>query len=274
MDEKYRWWLPPDISTHGAGIDRLINVIHIFMVLLFVGWGIYLLYCLIRFRAKPGHKADTRHHHFRLPQYIEIGIAIFEVILLVFVSYPIWAAYKKDFPPEKDALVVRVTAEQFAWNIHYPGPDGKFGKTSPELIDGTNPVGLDRNDPDAKDDIISVNVFNIPVHKPVIVHLTSKDVIHSFSLPSMRVKQDVIPGMNIPIWFEATETGEFDIACAQLCGIGHYRMRGMFNVQTPEAYAQWIAEQEKELMPAAPEATPTAPPAGSQSQQDKGSSHE
>ncbi len=250
MDKPYGWWLPINISTHGKPIDDLINSLHWFMLALFVGWGIYFVYCLIKFRARPGHKADSTEKHFRLPTYIEIGIAIFETILLVFVSYPIWSSVKNDMPSDSDSLRVRVVAEQFAWNIHYPGDDGIFGRTDPELIapEDNNPIGLDREgDPNAKDDIISINNFHFPVNKPVRVDLSSKDVIHSFGIPVMRVKQDAIPGTVIPVWFEANQTGSFDIMCAQLCGVGHTRMRGEITVQSDEEFKAWLAEERTYL---------------------------
>ncbi len=239
--------LPLDISTHGAGIDRLIVYIHVFMVMIFVGWGIYFLYCLFRFRERPGHTAQLDEKYFSLPKYIEVGVVLIEVVLLVFFSSPVWGKYKNDFPDRKDAIVIRVVAEQFAWNIHYPGRDGKFGTTDIKKMDGTNPVGLDRDSENGKDDIVTINQLHIPVNKPVIIDLISKDVIHSFSLPVARVKQDVIPGMVIPIHFETKETGEFEIACAQLCGNSHYRMRGSFIVETQENFDKWMAEQVKEL---------------------------
>lgn len=249
MDNAFNgWWLPINISTHGAAIDRLIITLHWFMALLFVGWFLYFLYCLVRFRSAANPKADLAQKHFKLPTYLEIGIVIIEACLLVFVASPILAKVKNEFPNEKDAIRIRIVAEQFAWNIHYPGRDGKFGPTKIEAMDGTNPVGVDRTDPDAKDDIVTINELKIPVNKPVIVELSSKDVIHSFSLPVMRVKQDAIPGMKIPIWFEATQTGSFEIACAQLCGLGHYRMRGAFQVMAPEEFQAWLDEQHKAVM--------------------------
>lgn len=255
--------LPLDISTHGAGIDQLIIYVHVFMALLFVGWGIYFLYCLFVFRERPNHTPQLDEKHFSLPKYVEVGIVLVEVVLLVFFSSPVWGKYKNDFPDRKDAVVVRIVAEQFAWNIHYPGKDGKFGKTLPEKMDGTNPTGLDRESENGRDDIVTINNFVVPVNRPIIVDLNSKDVIHSFGIPVARVKQDAVPGMEIPIHFEVKETGEFEIACAQLCGVGHYRMRGQFVVKSAEDYAKWMAEQEaelaKELGDAAPAAeTPTA----------------
>ena len=247
LESPYGWGLPLNISAHAGAMDQLIVIVHWFSIVLFAGWGIYFLYCLVKFRARPGIQPDISHHHFKFPTVLEIGVAVFEVCLLVFLAVPLWAQVKDDFPNESEALVVRVVAEQFAWNIHYPGRDGKFGKTSIDLMDGTNPIGLDRSDPDAKDDIFTINNFHVPINKKVIVNLSSKDVIHSFFLPVVRVKLDVVPGLKNRVWFEANQTGTFEIACAQLCGNSHFRMRGQFFVDTPEAYAAFMAEEEKAL---------------------------
>jgi len=247
----YGWGLPFNASVHGAEIDRLIYVIHIFMAVLFIGWFIFLIMALLRFRARPGHKAAYKLNHFKAPTYAEVGVALFEILLLVGFSFPVVSHVRNDFPPVAKSLEVRIVAEQFAWNIHYAGLDGIFGKTDIKLMGPTNPVGLDPEDPAGKDDIVTVNQLHIPVNKPVIARLSSKDVIHSFSLPVMRVKRDVIPGQVAPIWFEANKTGNFEIACAQLCGLGHYRMRGFFTVDTPEVFQKWLDETAPK--PPAPE---------------------
>jgi len=191
-------------------------------------------------------------------------VIIFEAFLLIGFAYPLWAKMKTDVPtPDKNTIEVRVVAQQFAWNIHYPGADGKFGKTSPDLIDEEiNPIGLDRSSPNGADDITTINQLHLPVNKQIMIYLTSKDVIHSFSLPEMRVKQDVIPGMSIPTFFTPTMTTEaflevikgtaregmgYEISCAQLCGNSHYRMRGFMTIHEPEKYEEWLAEQAEEL---------------------------
>jgi cytochrome c oxidase subunit 2 len=241
---EYGWWLPPDISTHGPGIDNIIVVMHWFMAALFVGWGLFLLYTIFKFRARPGHKADYHGVRTHMSSYLETAVAVVEVIILVGLSIPVWAEVKGTPPAPEDAdVVVRVVGEQFAWNVHYPGKDGVFGKTDIALVNSSNPLGIDQSDPHAKDDITTINQFHFPVGKKVLVNLTSKDVIHSFWMPIMRVKQDAIPGMTVPLWFEATQTGQAEIACAQLCGLGHYRMKGFFSVDTPEQYDAWLAEQ-------------------------------
>jgi cytochrome c oxidase subunit II len=171
------------------------------------------------------------------------------VILLVFYAIPAWAKRVTNFPGGSDAVIVRVVGEQFAWNVQYPGKDGKFGRTDPTLVSADNPLGLDRKDPDAKDDIVSINNLNLPINRPVLVHLTSKDVIHSFGVYELRVKQDAVPGLEMPVWFVPTREGQWDIACSQLCGLGHYRMRGFVNVQSAADYDKWMAEQVKGLTP-------------------------
>ncbi len=239
----YGWGFPPNFSTYGSQIDHLIVVVHYFMAVLFVGWGAFLVYCLIRFRQRPGHKANYESTHSKFPKMVEVGVVIFEAFLLIGLSYPIWSKYKTGFPAEKDSIVVHVIAQQFVWNIHYPGPDNQFGRVDPKLVSDSNAIGLDLQDPAAKDDIVTINQLHFPVNKPVIAQITSKDVIHGFGIPVLRVKQDAIPGMMIPIWFEANKTGQFEIACAQLCGVGHTLMRGFVTVDTPEAFDAWLKEQ-------------------------------
>jgi cytochrome c oxidase subunit II len=247
MQNPYGWWLPFNASTN-HGIDGLIAILHWFMAILFFGWGIYLVYCLVKFKYKPGRTVVAVDRKFKLPVYLEVAIVFVEIVLLVFVSSPLWYKYRVVFPLKKDSVVIRIVAEQYAWNFHYPGMDGKFGRMELGKIDGTNPLGLDREDPDAKDDIVSVNELHIPLHRPILAQLSSKDVIHSFFIPVLRVKQDVIPGMQIPIWFEAAVTGEFEVACSQLCGLGHYRMKGRLFIDTPEQFVEWLVQQEKSLL--------------------------
>jgi cytochrome c oxidase subunit 2 len=258
MKETFNWGLPIDVSTHGADVDRLIAIIHVTMIVLFVGWFLFLLYTLVRFRRRPGVPADSWERHFRLPTILEAVIAVFELVLLAAVSSPIWARVRIHVPSETDAMPVRVIAQQFAWNVHYPGKDGRFGRTDLKLMESTNPVGIDLKDAAAKDDVITTNQLHVPVGKPVLVRLSSKDVIHSFAVPVMRVKQDAIPGQEIRVWFEAKKTGQFEIACAQLCGLGHYRMRGFFTVDTPEEFEKWMAEQAPAVEPEAAAASPVA----------------
>jgi len=247
--------LPVLASAHGGQIDGMIGWVHVFMLVLFVGWGGFFAYCLVRFRRSRNPVAIYTGVTSNVSTYSEIGVVIVEAVLLIGFAIPLWAARVEGLPPENEALVVQVTGEQFAWNIHYPGPDRVFGRTDIKLLDlQTNPLGLDRSDPAAKDDVTTVNQLYLPVNRPIIVRLRSKDVIHSFGVPEFRVKQDAIPGLTIPIWFiptittaeMRTRTGnsgfQYEIACAQLCGLGHARMRGFVTVQGAEEFQKWMDE--------------------------------
>jgi cytochrome c oxidase subunit 2 len=252
--------LPLLAAAHGAQIDSLIGWIHVFMLILFVGWGGFFLYALIRFRQSRHPVADYAGVKSHRSTYLEIGVAVVEGVLLFGFAIPIWAARVDGIPPENEALVVHVTGEQFAWNVRYAGPDGVFGRTDIKLIDlQLNPLGLDRADPAAKDDVTTLNQLYLPVNQPIIVKLRSKDVIHSFGVPEFRVKQDAIPGLTIPIWFVPTvttaamrtQTGnaefQYEIACAQLCGIGHSTMRGFVTVLAAEEFQTWMDGEQTKL---------------------------
>jgi len=254
-------WLgmPPAASAHAGEIDQMMVLVHWLMLVLFVGWGAFFLYVLVRFRRGANPRANYLGAKGKLSKGLELAVAVVEVVLLVFYAIPAWARRVQNLPSESEAVVVRVVGQQFAWEVHYPGPDGKFGRTDVKLVSADNPLGLDRSDPDAKDDFNSENQLHVQVNRPVLVHLSSKDVIHSFGLYEMRVKQDAVPGLQIPVWFIPTvstaemraRTGkadfDYEIACSQLCGLGHFRMRGFLVVDSADDYQKFIADQEKEL---------------------------
>lgn len=239
---------PVEASAHAAQIDRMTILTHWLMAILFIGWGAYFVFALIRFRAGANPKASYEGVKSHLASYIEWAVAGIELVLIVAFAIPAWASRVDAFPQENQATVVRVVAEQFAWNIHYPGADGQFGRVDPKLMGSDNPLGIDRTDPAAKDDITEINQLVLPVNKPVIVHLTSKDVIHSFSLIQMRVKQDAIPGETIPVWFTPILTGDWEINCSQLCGLGHFRMRGAYSIKSQADFDAWMKDQVTEQL--------------------------
>lgn len=233
-------------SIHARDIDFSLRLIHGVMLALFVVWGIYLVYCLIRYRSREGRRATypKEDPKSRMLSFVPDGLILaFEIWLIFILGFPIWEKIREKLPSEQNAFNIHIVAQQFAWNIHYPGPDGVFGRTDPKLISEANLMGLDPEDPAGKDDIISLNTLYVPLGKPVRIRLTSQDVIHSFFVPEFRLKQDAVPGMNTTIWFEPTRVGQYEIGCAQLCGLGHYRMRGDVYVKTPEEFNQWLKEQ-------------------------------
>jgi cytochrome c oxidase subunit II len=256
-------WLgiPAAASAHAGEIDQMLVLVHWLMLVLFVGWGSFFVFVLVRFRKSANPRASYVGAKGKFAKSTEVAVALIEALLLVLYAFPAWAKRVTNLPSGSDAVIVRVVGEQFAWNVQYPGADGKFGRTDPTLVTADNPLGLDRKDPDAKDDVTTINQLNVPVGHPVLVHLSSKDVIHSFGLYEMRIKQDAIPGLEFPVWFVPTVTTadmraklnnptfEYEITCSQLCGLGHYRMRGFITVQSDADYQKWMAEQVKALNP-------------------------
>lgn len=232
--------LPIQASAHAAELDTITFLVHVLMFALFVGWGSYFVYALIRFRRGRHPHALYQPVASRFSTYTEAGIVLVELILLVGFSIPAWATRVRDLPAGSEAVIIRVVAEQFAWNAHYPGADGAFGRTDVALVAIDNPLGLDTRSPQAEDDVTTINEIVVPIGRPVIVQLSAKDVIHSFGVPVMRVKQDAIPGMVIPVWFTPMRLGEYEIACSQLCGLGHYRMRGVLRVVEGSEYTEWV----------------------------------
>lgn len=214
--------LPENVSTYGGQIDGLFHLILWITGVIFVVVEVLLLFFLFRYRHREGRVPRYTHGSNRLEVIWTIVPAVICVVLAL-MSRRSWAEIKQRMP--KDAMNVEVTAEQFAWNIRYPGADGKL---------------------DTPDDVVTLNQLHFPVGRPLIVTLHSKDVIHSFFLPEFRVKQDAVPGMTTRIWLEATRVGHWEIACAELCGLGHFRMKGFVTVETPEEFERWLAETARE----------------------------
>lgn len=239
--------LPTLASEHGRYVDNLIIYMHWLMAALFVGWIAYFFYVLIRFRQSRNPKADYVGARTHASTYIELAVAAVEGVLLIFVAIPFWGKLVDGFPTEADnPVVIKVAAQQFAWNFRYSGKDAKFGQQDYKLVSSDNPFGIVKEDAAGTDDFQTQNEMHVPVNTPVIIHITSKDVIHSFKVIALRLTQDAIPGMMIPTHFKATKPGRYQINCAQLCGNGHYGMaNGYLVVESPENYAKWIEEKSK-----------------------------
>ena len=251
--------LPDLASEHGGRLDHATELVHWLMLALFVIWGLLFIFILFRFRQGRNPKASYKGIQSHISSYGEVGVAVVEAIILIGFSIPLYSERVDDVPDASESTVVRVIGEQFVWNMHYPGPDGVFGATRPELVDTeSNPVGLDRDDPAAKDDVTTINQLHLPVGKPAVIQLSSKDVIHSFYIVAMRIKQDAIPGMQFPVWFEPTVTTaemrekhgdgfNYEIGCSQLCGIGHSTMKGIATIHTQEEWDAWMEEEQSYL---------------------------
>jgi cytochrome c oxidase subunit 2 len=241
--------MPVLASEHGGKVDEVIVYVHWLMLVLFIGWIIYFFYCLARFNKKANPKADYVGVTSHASSYLEVAVAAIEGVLLIGFAIPFWSqmASATSFPDESKSIVINVVAQQFQWNVRYPGLDKKFGRQDFALVDAAkNPFGLDLTDPAAKDDFSSDNQIHCVTNVPVIINLTSKDVIHSFKVIAFRTTQDAIPGLRIPLHFTPTKVGTYQINCAQLCGVGHAAMSmGRVIVETQEDYDKWLATKSK-----------------------------
>jgi len=243
--------LPELASANGKAVDDLMVYLHWLMLALFVGWIIYFGYVLFRFSAARQTKASYEGSKSHLPSYVELAVAGVEAVLLVGVALPIWAKNVNHFPKPEEATVIQVMAQQFAWNARYPGADGKFGRQDMKLIASDNVFGVDPADPAGKDDVQVLNEIHVVLNKPVLIYLSSKDVIHSMKLVAMRITQDAIPGLRIPCTFTPTKIGRYQIECAQLCGNGHAAMAGGFIVvQSQTDFDAWLKSKSGSAAPA------------------------
>ena len=238
--------LPVLAGENGKAVDDLIIYVHWLMILLFVGWFAYFVYALWRFNAKRHPKADHMGVRSHASSYIEVAVVVAELVLLIGFAIPMWAKASNvtKIPDYKDATTIQIVAQQFAWNARYAGKDGVFGKQDLTQVAENNLFGVRADDANGKDDVQVLNEIHVPVGKPVICFVSSKDVIHSFKVIALRVTQDAIPGMRIPCWFTATKEGRYQINCAQLCGNGHSGMSGGFLVvESQAAYDKWLASK-------------------------------
>jgi cytochrome c oxidase subunit 2 len=233
------YWAPPNITVGGAKIDMLLNFIFVLTLAVFIlTQAVYIIY-LIRYRRRPGHKAHYSHGNNTLEfWWTIIPTAIF--LLLAVWSNRIWHELTQT-PLAPDAISIDVVGYQFGWDIRYAGADGKLGEGDVKLFSIQNKFGVKPEDPAGKDDFTSTEMV-IPVGKPVHVLLRSRDVIHSFYVPSFRLYQDAVPGRTIKwIQFTTTRPAELELACSQLCGTGHYNMKAKIRVVPVDEYEKWYA---------------------------------
>ncbi len=234
------WWLLPVASVHGVEIDRLFNTTLVVTGIVFVLTHLLIAAFVWRYADRGSGRASYWHEDRVLElTYTLIPAAV--MLTLVAMGSVVWAQIHK--PPPPDAMVVEARGEQFGWLFRYPGKDGVFARIDPARISvKDNPMGLDPADPASKSNIVT-HELHLVLGRPVRVRIRSKDVIHSFYIPAFRVKQDAVPGMTVEIWFTPTVEGDYELACAQLCGVGHYIMRGKVKVESQDAVDSWLAQQ-------------------------------
>ena len=225
MGEDSIWRMPRDVSLEGHRISWLIDITMVFLIILFVIMVVWM--CIAIFKHNASHTAEFDHGSGKSQVVFALGLS---TVIFVIVDGNLWVNslidleevfWNSELYNDTDAIQIEINAHQWAWDARYAGSDGEFNTA---------------------DDIISLNDIRIPVDTPVVVQLASPDVIHSFNLPNLRIKQDAVPGNVTPLQFQAVETGEFDIACAQHCGAHHYKMKGRLIILSKEAYAAWATE--------------------------------
>jgi cytochrome c oxidase subunit II len=241
------WWMPAGASAAAAGIDRQFAITYALMGIVFIAAQLALGLFVWKYRDKQALKSHYSHGDTGL----ELTWTVLTAILFIGLNLAGAKAWSEQrfTPASADAVRVEVTGVQFAWYFRYPGPDGKFAKVNPAEIDASAgneaAIGVDTTDPAAADDVVTGTMV-VPVDREVEVLLRAQDVIHSFYVPSMRFKQDAVPGLVIPMHFRPTKVGDYEFACAELCGLGHYKMHGMLKVVSQQDYEKWIAERVKE----------------------------
>ena len=236
-----RWWLPEAINAHAHAWDAHFGTTMWLIGGVFLAAQIALGWVVFRYRSSEPAVESGSHGNDRL-ELIWTGAAAIVFIGLSVLSTAIWAGVHLDAAPP-NALRIEAVAKQFAWNFRFAGPDAKFGRTKPELISDANgnPFGLDDTDPAGRDDL-TVATLRIPAGRPVVLLLHSRDVIHNFFVRELRIKQDLVPGMEIPLHFTADKPGTYEVACSELCGLGHHQMRTQLIVLEPAAFLQWQRE--------------------------------
>ena len=223
-------------ASQSAAISGALIAVLSAMGSLALGWCLYAAWAVWNARTPQPSRAARTPILFT----VTAALVLVELGLFFGMAQPMWLRRSTAPPITPRTIVVRVVAQQYQWAFHYPGPDGQFGEARPELVTPDNPAGLDRTSPHASDDIVAP-VFHVPVNRPVVAQLTSKDTIHSFGVAELRVKQDVIPGIVATVWFTPKSIGRFDIVCSQLCGPKHDTMRGQVLVENADDYARFLA---------------------------------
>ena len=233
------WWMTPIASNWGS-IDSALMITLYICAIAFVGLNLFMALALLKFRARAGHKAHYEPENVRLEKHLTLWTGIGIAGLLA----PGLLAWNKYVTIPDKATVIEATGQQWQWGFRLPGPDGVLGTAAVAHMSPENPFGMNPRDPYGRDDIlIETNELHMPLGKPVKMVLRSKDVLHDFFVPEFRARMNLVPGIVTYFWMTPTRTGTFEILCAQLCGVGHYQMRGTVVVEKQAAFDAWLAEQ-------------------------------
>ncbi len=252
----------PELASDRGYLDSLYYVILGITGAAYILYQLALGYVIYRYRGdRPGAESSHWHESHKLELTWTIGTAAI-LIPIVFTGLIYWDRVRG--PAPDDAVTVMAVGAQFQWDFHYPGADGEFGRFDPTLYAIDNQIGLDETDPAAADDWVLTNQLVIPVNRPTRILMRSKDVQHAIFLPNFRVKQDLVPGMTTEVWFTPVKTGSYEVACAELCGLGHYRMRAFLEVMEEADYQQWLSDNAPAAVADVADPAAEAPPASAE----------
>jgi cytochrome c oxidase subunit II len=236
-------WLPENISTLGVGVDHLFTLIYSITVAIFVIVNAIYVAFIIKYRRRKATDKAYYHHGNNSLEFAWTALPFALFLFLALYSDQIWRDMRYASRAPKPDITVEVMGQQFMWHVRYPGSDGIFGHREAKFNSPSNPFGVDPSDPNGLDDYTAINQLHLPINKTVLVRLSSVDVIHSFFVPNMRIKQDAVPGQWVDVWFNGRKTGEYEIACAELCGSGHYLMRAVLTYHAQKDFDAWLDQQ-------------------------------
>jgi len=262
------WWATP-LASNWKQMDDTLTITLVITGLFFVVLNLLIGYIVWRFRHRDGHRAAYEPENRKLELWL-VGVTAVGIIALLAPGLIVYADYVR---PPREAMVMEVVGQQWQWAFRFPGKSGQLGTSDPRFVSGTNPLGLNPDDPNGQDNVVVMGPeVHLPLNRPIKVLLRSKDVLHDFYVPPFRARMNMVPGMVTSFWFTPTKAGRFDILCAQLCGVGHYNMRGHVVVEDQAAFDAWLGQQQTFAMtlakaaaaaaPAAPAPGAAQPPAG------------
>jgi cytochrome c oxidase subunit II len=235
------WWFTPIASNWGL-MDDTVNLTFWVTGVVFVAVNLFMAYTIVRYRhRREGQRRAEYEPEYKKLEWWLIGLTSVGVIAMLAPGLAVWAKF---VTVPDNAKVVEALGQQWSWSFRLPGKDGVLGAIDASLISAGNPFGMDRNDPRGLDDVLVPGAeLHLPLGEPVKVVLRSKDVLHDFTVPQFRVKMDMVPGMITYLWLTPTKTGSYEILCEELCGMGHFVMRGRVVVEEPAQYQAWLAQQ-------------------------------
>ncbi|MGO4308127.1 cytochrome c oxidase subunit II [Cupriavidus sp. RAF12] len=250
------WWATP-LASNWKQMDDTLTITLVITGIFFIVINLFIGYIVWRYRHREGHRAAYQPENRKMDLWLT-GLTAVGIMALLAPGLIVYADYVR---PPREAMVLEVVGQQWQWAFRFPGKSGELGTSDPRFVNAGNPLGLNPDDPNGQDDVIVVGPeVHLPLNRPIKVLLRSKDVLHDFYVPPFRARMNMVPGMVTSFWFTPTQAGKYDILCAQLCGVGHYNMRGHVVVEDQAAFDAWLAKQPTFALTMAKSAPPATAP--------------